>query len=203
MSADDDFLYEEERPAGRWARFRRALTGPGGGRLRRVLGGIALAVLAVVLLYYPVGMIWVHKIDDDIAFAPADVPEGGSRAVALAAGLIDREINRNRWTANDPFFMPGWALDNMPNYQLGLVSALSRFAIEMTDQIGCSNIRARSGCSIRPRPNPRSSSTRRPARRCSPITGAWRRATRCSTAAPTTCSSPSSASPPISARPRP
>lgn len=136
MGVDDDFLFEEERPAGRWARFRRALTGPGGGRLRRALAGIAIAILAVVLLYYPVGMIWVHKIDDDIAFAPADVPEGGSRAVALAAALIDREINRNRWTANDPFFMPGWALDNMPNYQLGMVAALSRFAVEMTDQIG-------------------------------------------------------------------
>jgi hypothetical protein len=55
--------------------------------------------------------------------------------VALTADLIDREINTHRWVANDPFFMPGSMLDNMPNFQQGVVAALSRFAIELTDQI--------------------------------------------------------------------
>jgi hypothetical protein len=136
MSPDDDLLLQGEPVEGRWARWRRRLTGPGGGRLRRAIGWAALVVLLLLLLYYPIGMIWLHEIDDDTAFAPADVADGSSRAVALAADIIDREINRNNWVANDPFFMPGWALDNMPNYQMGMISALSRFAIEMTDQIG-------------------------------------------------------------------
>jgi hypothetical protein len=139
MSLDDDLLLDEDKPSGgpgRWRRLFGRVTGPGGGPLRRLIGWVALAVLVLVLLYYPVGMLWLHQIDDDTAFAPADISEGSSRAVALAAALIDREVDQNEWVANSPFFLPGWALDNMPNYQQGIVSALSRFAVEMTDQMG-------------------------------------------------------------------
>lgn len=133
MTIDDEFLLEEDRPRG----WRRLITGRSGRRLRRSLGWIGLILVVAVLLYYPIGMLWVHQIDDDVEFfTPVQVPEGSSRAVALAAGLIEREVEQNAWVANDPFFLPGWALDNMPNYQQGIVSALSRFAIEMTDQMG-------------------------------------------------------------------
>lgn len=107
----------------------------GGGNLWwRLLLGFA----ALMLLYYPAGMVYLHKIDDDPGFT---VPErdravGGSAAVAMAAALVDREVNRYHWVANDPFFLPGAALDNMPNYQMGIVAALARFAFELTDQIG-------------------------------------------------------------------
>ncbi|MFO1061040.1 MAG: DUF2333 family protein [Dongiaceae bacterium] len=108
-------------------------------RLRRwrrpALYGLVVLLVAA-LVYYPVGMVVVHKIDDDPAFAPAAVPEGGSRAVALAAALIGREVDQHGWTANDPFFLPGAMLDNMPNYQQGIIAALARFAFELTDQIG-------------------------------------------------------------------
>ncbi len=99
----------------------------------KLLGGLALALL----LYYPAGMIWVHRIDADPDFAASagDVTPGQSRAVAVAAALIDREVNINRWTANDPFFLPAAALDNMPNFQQGVIAAVARFTIEMTDQI--------------------------------------------------------------------
>ena len=96
-------------------------------------GGIVL--LVALLLYYPVGMVWIHHIDDDVKLA-VDVKPNESRSVAVAATLIARETNRNRWTANDPFFLPAAALDNMPNFQQGIIYALSRFAIEMSDQIG-------------------------------------------------------------------
>jgi len=60
----------------------------------------------------------MHEVDDDLAYMPdiAAAP-GGSRAVAMAAGLITREVDRHGWTANDPFFMPSALLDNMPNFQ--------------------------------------------------------------------------------------
>ena len=96
-------------------------------------GGIVL--LVALLLYYPVGMVWIHHIDDDVKLA-VDVKPNESRSVAVAATLIARETNRKRWTANDPFFLPAAALDNMPNFQQGIIYALSRFAIEMSDQIG-------------------------------------------------------------------
>ncbi|MCW9044739.1 MAG: DUF2333 family protein, partial [Alphaproteobacteria bacterium] len=93
-------------------------------------------VVATVLLYYPIGMVVVHSIDDDISLAVDDTAPGSSRTIAMAATLIERQTDTHRWTANDPWFLPGAALDNMPNYQQGVISALSRFAIEMSDQIG-------------------------------------------------------------------
>lgn len=111
------------------------LNRPGVGNL---LKRILIALVILVLLYYPIGMLVVHKVDDDIDFAPsaADTAEGGSMAVAYAAGLVDREVNQNNWTANDPFFQPGVMLDNMPNFQQGIMSALARFGFELTDQLG-------------------------------------------------------------------
>jgi len=126
------------RPAVDWddeysAPRRRLLPG---GRLARRSGIGVGALVVAVLLYYLVGGLVMHVIDDDPEFQPAAVPAGGSRAVAAAAALIDREVNQHFWVANDPFFYPSAWLDNTPNYQQGIVYALSRFTIEMTDQIG-------------------------------------------------------------------
>ncbi len=106
--------------------------------LSRPLKPLAFLIVAALLLYYPIGMIWVHQIDDDIDFvAPtSDLGAGASAVVAMAAALIDREVNQHRWVANDPFFEPPTLLDNMPNYQQGIIGALARFAFELTDQIG-------------------------------------------------------------------
>ena len=99
-------------------------------------GGIALLLL--VIFYYPVGMVLTHRISDEIDFqsGPGDRIEGGSHAVALATALIHREIDENRWVANDPWFLAPAALDNMPNYQQGIIRAIGRFAFELVDQIG-------------------------------------------------------------------
>ena len=115
--------------------FFGGLNRPGmGNMVKRIL----IALLVLVVLYYPIGMLVVHKVDDDIDFAPsaADTAEGGSMAVSYAAGLVDREVNQHNWTANDPFFQPGVLLDNMPNFQQGIMSALARFGFELTDQLG-------------------------------------------------------------------
>ncbi len=104
-------------------------------RRRRWLLLVALP-LVLLLGWYGGGAFSVHVIDDDPAFAESiEVEPGGSRAVAVAAALIEREVMRHRWVANDPWFMPGAVLDNMPAYQQGIVYALSRFAIELTDRL--------------------------------------------------------------------
>ncbi|RED51486.1 DUF2333 family protein [Aestuariispira insulae] len=113
-----------------------ALRYGGGSRVSgSTLGKIGLGLLVLILLYYPVGMLMVHRIDDDTTFRP-EISSGQSQTVANAVGLVRREVDDYRWTSMDPFFMPGAALDNMPNYQQGIISAISRFAIEMSDQIG-------------------------------------------------------------------
>ncbi len=116
----------------------RNITGNIGNLFKGHIGRILAAVVGIIFLYFIVGMILIHKVDDDLNFAPnaQNLEKNGSRAVEVVAGLIDREINDNRWTSNDPFFMPAALLDNMPNYQQGIVSALARFTFELTDQIG-------------------------------------------------------------------
>jgi len=105
-----------------------------GNKGRLIVRGL-IAILVISIFYYPIGMMLVHNVDDDITFK-IEVAKGESRSVAMAAALIEREIDLHAWVANDPWFLPGAALDNMPNFQQGIVYALSRFAIEMSDQIG-------------------------------------------------------------------
>lgn len=134
----DDLLIDE--PPVRRRFFSRWLRSSGGGadrsRLWRLVKWTGLALLLVIVLYYPVGMLMTNEINDDPNFAPAAVPEKGSRTVAMAAALIDREVNGTGWPANDPWFFPGSMLDNMPNFQNGEILALQKFTIELRDHIG-------------------------------------------------------------------
>ncbi len=128
----DDYFPEPVPPARRRLRLPRLSLGLAGR-----WGGRALLTLVILIaLYYSLGALLVHEVDDDPAFGATDPQEAGSRAVAVAAALIQREVDDHEWVANDPFFLPGAVLDNMPNFQQGVIGALSRFAIEMTDQIG-------------------------------------------------------------------
>lgn len=103
--------------------------------LRRVMIGLGV-VLGLVVLYYVGGALWVHHIDDDPDFdAQLEVPGNASHTVAVLADLIDREVNQNRWVANDPPFQPAYLLDNMPAYQIGMMTAVGRFTTELRDRI--------------------------------------------------------------------
>jgi hypothetical protein len=84
-------------------------------------------------------MVVVHRIDDNTSIDPTayEAKTGnGSKAVAMAIALVDREINHNHFTPNDPFFYPGSALTRMPAFQRGILSAVSRFSIELNDHLG-------------------------------------------------------------------
>ena len=95
----------------------------------------ALLILLIVV-YYLLGMIWLHRIDDDIEFGQSSsASAGASVSVALAADLIEREAVTHRWLSNDPFFMPSYFLDNTPNFQQGIMTALFRFTSELRDEI--------------------------------------------------------------------
>ncbi|MBL28010.1 MAG: hypothetical protein CMM50_10740 [Rhodospirillaceae bacterium] len=148
-------MFDEEdlRPAQKPNRHTGAASGstgsdgetrlPGGGdtdrpRRRVPWRPLVIAIVVFLLLYYPVGMIWMHQINDDPDYQPpaAFEVENGSNAVGMVAALINREVNETEWVANDPFFMPSAALDNMPNFQQGMFAALGRFTIELLDQVG-------------------------------------------------------------------
>ena len=115
--------------------------------LFRFIGYSLITLIVLIGLYYGVGSFIVHNIDDDLTFRPTEVPAGGSQAVAMAAALIERETVTHDWTPNNPWFFPSYPLDNMPNFQQGIIGALWRFGIEMSDQIGQNArvLRGRSG----------------------------------------------------------
>ncbi len=84
------------------------------------------AFAIVVVLVFPIAMVVISKVDDNPDFAPGNVTGPRSRGVAVAAALITRELDVSKWHANDPFFMPGAWLRDMPAFQLGLVGGLAR-----------------------------------------------------------------------------
>ncbi len=141
LTRDADPVYAEAptatRSSGR-ARTGQAAAGAGRAGLK-LLGAIPLTVLLVVLgvvAYILIGMAVVYKIDDDPAWRPIEQVRGGSAAVDMAAGLIRREVQINGWTPNDPPFYPGWYLDNMPNFQAGILYAVQRFTDQLRQYVG-------------------------------------------------------------------
>ena len=94
-------------------------------------------VVFIVVVYYPVGMIAVNRIDDSPSFsADAFEVDKGSHTVAMVIALIDRETNKHSWVASDPFFYPGAMLVRMPAFQRGMLSGITRFTIELYDHVG-------------------------------------------------------------------
>jgi hypothetical protein len=81
-------------------------------------------------------MLLMHRIGDDTRFTTTLLPESRqSRAIAILADVIDREINTYRWTLHDPFFMPSSALDDMPNFQRGIRNGAVLLVSEVRDHI--------------------------------------------------------------------
>lgn len=93
------------------------------------------AVAAFVLYFGVLGNL-MHRIDANLDFAPPNPVNGGSHAVNMAEALILREVAENRWTPNDPIFFPTAFHDNMPNFQRGMLRGVSRFTMELENQIG-------------------------------------------------------------------
>jgi hypothetical protein len=98
--------------------------------LRKRVRFLVIAIPLLIALYYGLGVLLMSRIDDDPSFAVSDASllKGERMSVALAAGLLDRELNKHGWVANDPFFLPTALLDNMANFQLGIVAGLARFS---------------------------------------------------------------------------
>lgn len=114
-----------------WRWFTGWLSTVSGSTWRKVLVGVPVAFA----LYILIGMPIANRIDDDLELVSV-APIGGSETVAALSYLVRRETVQNNWTPNDPFLLPGGWLDNTPNFQAGIMGALSRFSFELRDQLG-------------------------------------------------------------------
>lgn len=100
-----------------------------------ILGFVAL----VVFLYYPLGGFMIHRIDTDIDYDVRPDKSSQSAVVEMAAAVINREVNVHLWTPNLPFFFPSYFLDNMPNFQLGVLEALQSSISALSQKISPDN----------------------------------------------------------------
>ncbi len=95
---------------------------------------ITVGVVVFVILLWPTIAFFTSKINDDINLS-ANAAEGEAASAAITIALMEREIATG-WVPNAPVFMPAAMLNNMPNFQIGLVKALGRFSFELEDQLG-------------------------------------------------------------------
>lgn len=92
---------------------------------------ILFLLIALLFLYYPIGAALIHNIDTTTDYEIQTPPEQ-SATVEMTAFLLNREINQKMWTPNLPFFFPSSFLDNMPAFQLGMVSALNNVTASLS-----------------------------------------------------------------------
>ncbi|MDO4161591.1 MAG: DUF2333 family protein [Pseudomonadota bacterium] len=82
------------------------------------------AVFCFLFVYYILGSLWVEDINVTPAYT---LPKEKSDKLEMAntmSFLIDREIDSKMWTPNLPFVFPAYILDNMPNFQIGVISSV-------------------------------------------------------------------------------
>lgn len=99
---------------------------------------LIIAVLALVPIYYFIGALLTHRINDDMYFKIQDPGAGKSHTIAVIAALIDREVNQTKWAPNVQGFEPAALLrfgGNMVNFQEGMMRACSTTVYEIENRL--------------------------------------------------------------------
>lgn len=100
----------------------------------RLTRRILIVIACALPVYYVAGMLLTNKVDDDTNFElAADVPPNASRAAAMAALLVEREVNDHGWQPNAHLLSACTLCDNMANFQRGIARGLGQYARALTD----------------------------------------------------------------------
>ncbi len=96
---------------------------------------LLVSLIAFICLYYPLGGLWLQNIDKTTDYEINIKNPQQSSAVEMASFIINREVNEKMWTPNLPFFFPTFFLDNMPEFQLGIIKATSNVVSAMARRL--------------------------------------------------------------------
>lgn len=88
---------------------------------------IIICIAGFLLLYYPIGAILTHNIDRNTNIEITSNNDNSSQTIEMISYIINNEVNEKIWTPNLPFFFPASILDNMPEFQLGIIDGVSKF----------------------------------------------------------------------------
>ena len=96
---------------------------------------LLLVSAAVIFLYYPLGGWLMNDINTNTEYEINNKHNEQSAAIAMNAFLVNREVNEKMWTPNLPFFFPSYFLDNMPNFQMGIISSVSNVTTALSKRL--------------------------------------------------------------------
>lgn len=91
--------------------------------MRKSWRSIAILLPVFLLVYYVAGSWATHNIDKSV-ISGITRPDKGLATAETIQNLLRREVDDNMWTPNLPIIFPGYILDNMPQYQSGILKSL-------------------------------------------------------------------------------
>lgn len=77
-----------------------------------------------LLMYYFIGSMAAENIDVKTEYKSEASKAQTFETASVMSFLLKRELDDKMWTPNIPFIFPAYVLDNMPNFQIGIVSAV-------------------------------------------------------------------------------
>lgn len=82
------------------------------------------SICGFLLVYYGLGSLFVENMNVTHTYPLPKVSRNKSEVIGTLAFLIKREIDSKMWTPNLPAAFPAYVLDNMPNFQIGIITAV-------------------------------------------------------------------------------
>jgi hypothetical protein len=95
------------------------------------------AVVALVVLAYIAAMIVESRKPALPAVRANDPPRTGYALVSMVVDLVEAQLEGpGGWTPNDLPITPGFWLDNLPSFQLGVMDTVRKVSVALRDDLG-------------------------------------------------------------------
>ncbi len=85
---------------------------------------IFIGIPSFLFCYYVIGALISENIDVNSVDKKQNIALSESQTIETMRALLKREVDEHIWAANLPPVFPAYILDNMPNFQIGVVQAI-------------------------------------------------------------------------------